>query len=403
VAGVARRHARPHRVVSAVTPLGRSIGLAVQTAGTLALLFAAMAFGKNLRDIYAIDPGYRPTQLVWSTLDRQPDAASGFDGASYTAALTARAAEVPGVAAAAVSASFPIAQLRTLTALTPVSRPGTQSAVPMAHARVSAGFFATLGVAMVEGHDVRDDATAEVVLNREAARLLFPGESPVGHSLTLRAGPPMTIVGVVTDFSLGDLRLAGVPVVFSAVAREPALLRTPILVVRTTGTASLDLAALSAAVRVGGRHLIGPVRPVWGYLTGLLARERLVFGLAALLAAVAVIVTGAALFATLAFEATRRQRDMAIRLAVGASPAQAAVAVWWPLVLAVGTGTVTGLPMAWAVARAGQTLLHRTSPWDPWVVVLTVLALSIMTLVAAVVPARRVWRLPVAHHLNAAS
>ena len=390
---------------SAVRVSARTIpplGLALQTSCAVALVFAALAFGRNVVDLYALDPGYRPSGLWWAPLDRRPGAATA-GAEAYAADLIDRISAVPGVEAAALSASFPLMPLRALTALTPAVGPGTAE-VSVAHARVAPGFFATLGAPLVEGADLgrstRADGPADAVITRRAARLLFGDASAVGRPLTV-GGRAVQVVGVVADVSPGDLRLAGLPVVFTSMTGEPALLRTPLVVVRTAPGIVPEADALAAAVRGAGRHVLGPVRPVWDHLAGQLARERVVFGLALLLAAVAVVVTGGGLFATLAHVAAGRRRDVAIRLALGAAPPAAVFAVCRPILAGVMTGLAAGVPLAWIIGRAGRPLFHRLSPFDPRVVAAVAATLLAVAGVAAAAPLAGLWRVAPARDLNA--
>lgn len=406
-ARTAWRHASAGLITSGSRVVGgppeRPVALAAQTACAVALVFAAMAFGRNVQNLYRIDLGYAVDGLQWSTLDRVPGAPSGDDPVAYTRATLDRVRAVPGVAAAAFSASFPLMQLRTLSALTTVTRPGVRGETRVAHARVSSGFFDTLGIALLEGQAFRDEAAgpgpAGAVLNQPAARSLFGDDSPLGQTLDV-GGRIHDVVGVVPAFSPGDVRLDQVPAVFTAVTREPALLRTPILVVRAMPGTPPDPDAVSRAVREGGRHVSAPPRDVWGYLTGLLARERMIFGLAGLLGATAVIVAGAGLFSTLALVAAHRRREMAVRLALGASPAHAARAVFRRVAFGVVAGGLAGLPLAWALARVGRVLLYRTSPYEPGVLAVSAAILALVAIGAALTPCLTVWRMAPARHLN---
>ena len=384
-------------------PPEQPFALGAQTACAVALVFAAMAFGHNVQGLYQLNLGYAVDGLRWSTLDRVPGAPSGDDPVAYTRATLDRVRAVPGVAGAAFSASFPLMQLRTLSALTALSRPGVSGETRVAHARVSSGFFDTLGIAFLEGQAFRDEASgpapAGAVLNQPAARRLFGDASPLGQALHV-AGHLHEVVGVVPAFSPGDVRLDQVPAVFTAVTREPALLRTPILVVRATPGTPPDPDAVSRAVREGGRHVSAPPRDVWGYLTGLLARERMIFGLAGLLGVTAVIVAGAGLFSTLALVAAHRRREMAVRLALGASPAHAARAVFRRVTIGVVAGGLAGLPLAWALARVGRALFYRTSPYEPRVLAVSAAILAVVALGAALAPCLSVWRMAPARHLN---
>lgn len=383
----------------------RPAGLALQAAGATALVVAALALGRNVVDLQAIDPGYDPDGLAWTTLDRQPGAPPVASADAYAATLLERVGGVPGVEAAALSASFPLMPVRALTALIPAATAGGPE-VPVAQARVSPGFFDVVGVPLVAGVDLgtgdRGDGPADAVLSRRAASLLFGETSPLDRPLTI-AGRPYRVAGIVGDLSPGDVRLAGVPVVFTSVLREPALLRTPVLVVRQRAGAAPPATALEDAVRAAGRHLAGPLRPVRDHLTGQLARERVTFGLALVLAVAAVAVAGAGLYATLADAARRRRRDLAVRLALGATRPRAVAAACGPLLGGVAAGICAGLPLAWAIARAARPLFFRVAPFDAWAVAAGVAVMAGVALAAAAAPVGALWRLAPARWLHDAS
>lgn len=348
----------------------RSI-VAAQAAVALAIVFCASLITKNLIGLREIDPGYAVSKLSFNRLERLPGQAADWDRSAYVAQLLDRIQGLPGIEGAALSSSFPTTDLRQLTSPLKISS-AAGAFVNGREFRASPRFFDTIQVALRSGRDFAFDDTAGRppvgIINETLARELFGGTDALGQ--TIAVGSPdrqVTVIGVVSDFSPGDVRITNLPAVYSPLLQAPQQLTSPMLVIRS-GSAPND--AIRRAVREQNRHYVSFSRSVAEHLSTLIARERILFAFALLFGVVSIAIGGTGLFAALSHAVASRNKELAVRLAVGAQRRQILWTVTREAAIAVGVGIALGAPLAVAAARGGEELLFNLSAVD-WPLLVT--------------------------------
>lgn len=374
----------------------RRVTLVVQCALTLVLMFGAALLTRNLWQLQSINPGYQTAPLSWARLERLPARGGAWDRRSYALELQESIAKVRGVQSAALSNAFPTTELRHLSSLTPVSRSGSDASIGVREYRISPAFFETIGVQLIAGRDFRRDDDADhprvAIINTTLASHLFPQQDAVGQFITVvPLKRTATVVGVVADFSPGDIRITRLPSVFSPYLQDLQLLTTPLLVVRAEQGIAVD--ALREAVAAPKRHYLGAFRTVDEHLSTLIARERMLFKLSAFFAALGLIVGGAGIFAALAYSVSRRTRELAVRSAIGAPRHRIVWTIVGEVLAAVAVGTLVGLPPAIAGGGVVRGLLYGASVNQVGILILCVAALGITAILAAVGPSVRAIRI----------
>jgi ABC-type antimicrobial peptide transport system permease subunit len=124
-----------------------------------------------------------------------------------------------------------------------------------------------------------------------------------------------------------------------------------------------------------------------------LGTERMMAVLTLFFAGCALLVTAIGLYGTLAYTTARRTSEIGIRMAMGAQRSQVMSMVFRENALVAGIGSVAGLAAALVASRALASFLYKTSPHDPWVLVGSVAALSVIASAASLLPALRAARL----------
>jgi ABC-type antimicrobial peptide transport system permease subunit len=234
------------------------------------------------------------------------------------------------------------------------------------------------------------------------ARLLFPAEDPLGRAVELRGvRGERRVAAVVEDMRVGSPRDAPAPILFEPLGQRRATGDYTVLV-RTTG----DPKALVPAIRRTLRE-VAPALPMFDVQTlrervrRTIAEERTLAGVGAALAALGVLMAGLAIFGILEWAVATREREIGVRMALGAQARRVVGHVAAQALAMIGVGAIVGLPLAWVLARALRSQLFDVTPWDPiaWsgsaVVLLAVAAL------AAVRPAHRATRADPAEALRA--
>ena len=369
----------------------RSVLIAVEVAASLTLLAgAALMVASALRMLrvdFGIDAGGVATAGVGLRQRSYPDAASQT---RYYERLLAQLAGVGG------SPSFALGNWWPLQTITPrrVAADGAARQADASVFAVTGGYFATLGMALRDGRDftARDAAGDPVVIVSESlARRLWPGARAVGQQLAFPSDDGARreirrVVGVVNDVRQShrdDSQLdAYVPFLEQAGRFAFIYLRTP-----ATPSWESDLRAAVAAVDPE----VALATPQWLQAGLEQERQRPRF-LALLLTVFAVVACGMALvgmYGVIAYAVRQRQREVAIRMAVGAN----ARAVMWlflrqgGLVLLGGLGA--GVAGAMGLGRVLQSYLHGVAPSEPGLLAAATLAFAVSGLVAVWWPARR--------------
>ena len=362
---------------------------------TLALVFAAMLLTKNLMELNTINLGYSPSGLSWGRIERLPGG-ERLDRRAETAQLLASVERIAGIQSVALSNTFPTTELRHLSALTPVTRRGSDESTGIREFRVSPGFFKTLGVPLLAGRDFQadDDASRSAVsiINVTLARRLFLGEDPVGQFLTLVPSKrTVTIVGVVGNFSPGDMRIKELPALYSPYLQDTQPPGPSFLVFRSN--TPIEFSTLADAVGSGSHQYLSVYSSVREHLLTLIGRERILFLVSTVLGALGILVGAAGIFAALAHSVAERAKELAVRSAIGAQRYRLVRTVLSEVFVPLTTGVALGLPLALLAARRGAALLDLPSPTVAPLLMLSVVILGIAATVAAFVPTRRALRL----------
>ena len=266
---------------------------------------------------------------------------------------------------------------------------------------VAPGYFAAMRIPLLEGRDFTwNDSPAagrKVILNRSAARLLFPNQDALGQTVVQHEGDrrlPSQVIGVVGDAKYDDLRSTPPPGAFLPMMQDVDHSPSYYAVVRMDGPA----APLTAAVRELTRRMAPSVpAPVVTSMSTVLddslSAERLMALLSVFFALCALLVTAIGLYGTLSYATARRTREIGIRMALGARRAQVIAMVCSQNATVAIAGTSAGLLAALLASRALASFLYGTSVRDPWVLVGSVVALALIASAASLLPAMRAARI----------
>jgi len=370
--------------------LGRGL-IASQVAISILLLIGAGLFGRTLLRLYSLETGFHREDVTLVSVKT--------DGASMSGnALRGRILEtlrsLPGVA----SASFE---------MSPLSYKGWEaSARPEGYTHgfneddqvhvsfIAEDYFRTLRTPLILGREFSErDTTASpkvVVVNETFARRYFRGQSPLGKWLTFVGEPDrMQIVGMAQDIRSRSLRGNIPPTVYKDAAQ---MSRPPsgVYIVRGARIAPLVDSALK---QVDGRLRATDVRTLDENLSRAILRERMLGTLSGLFGALSLVLVSLGVYGVMAFHVARRQKEIGIRMALGARPLQVTGMVLSETALPVGAGVVMGVAGALGLARVTEKMIYGVTPTDLVTFAGAVGVLIVLALVAAYVPSRRAARL----------
>jgi predicted lysophospholipase L1 biosynthesis ABC-type transport system permease subunit len=241
-----------------------------------------------------------------------------------------------------------------------------------------------------------------VVVSRTFAERMWPGDDPVGKALFWggTSGTPRTVVGVVGDFQDVEAGAEMPPVLFVPYGELPWPSMT--LLLRTHPHQPLPHAAVRDAVHALAPTLAVPsIQPLEAQLSASVAGPRLRTLLLTGFAAVALLLAAVGVYGAMAASAAQRQREMGLRLALGARPATL-VRMLLGKGLRLGlAGAALGMVGAWVAGRLLQGLLYGGVALDLPALLGSTALLALVVLLASGVPALRAARVDPAATLQA--
>jgi putative ABC transport system permease protein len=376
-----------------------------EVAVSVVLICGAALLFKSLANLQRVDAGVRVDHVITMSTDL-PSAAypTPESATSFYATVVERLRSAPGVEQASVCLNLPLEGVQWGEFL---NLPGRKNSLLVRVKMVDPWYFATLQIPLRSGRGIEDrdrtGAPPVMVISEEAARLLsgeFDVAKPVG--LTVGTGLPgygpvpeslvrAQIVGVIRNERTRGLHAPFEPVVYVPLAQFPR--QDVHLVVRTRTEPVAAMPGIREAVRQVDPHLpLGEVRtmeqvrersmlwaaqPTWA--VGVFA------GLAALMAALG-------LYGVLAHSVTQQRREIGIRLAVGACPGDVVSHTLRSALTMLLVGLALGLAAAFGLTRALKSLLFQVSALDPVALAVACLLMTLVGILAALIPASRAAR-----------
>ena len=373
---------------------------ATQVALSLLLVAGALLFTRSLRNVMAVNLGFRPDGITIAEADmteiqtrRPPDSR-----VPYKLQLLDRIGAVPGVKS--------VADVRLL----PLTGSGTDNVVWREGSDQSHGFtsdfnwvgedyFKTMETPFLAGRDFdRSDtphALPVAIVNQAFARQMGLGANPVGQRFLRQSTPsdPETdfeIIGLVGDTKYRDIREGDPPIAYLATSQD---LRFSNYSVQILVRSSLPPAALTQQVR----HAVADFNPAisvdFGTFSDILLtdsmRDRLMATLSGFFGFLAALLAAVGLYGVLSYIVAVRTNEIGIRVTLGASRREVVSMVLRDAALVLASGTGVGLALLLIAGRAARSLLYGLEPGDPLTLGVAVLLIATVALAASYLPARR--------------
>jgi putative ABC transport system permease protein len=361
------------------------------------LLIVAGVFLRTLQNLRGQDAGYHDGRLLVADV-APPREYPEVRRDQLIEELRTRAAALPGVEVAALSH---VGQLSGGAIEFRIGFPGRvrpeDDQTTIIEQRVSPQFFRAMGTALTAGRDFSpsDDERAPLVamVNESFARRFLAGQDPIGarffRESGSRSGELMEIVGVVRDSKWVNLRDDS-PAMYYRPYRQMG--GTPVvrLALRTSGDServSGDL--LRLAQSIDRRIAVTNVVPFREIVNRTLVIERLVAQVSTAFGLLAVLIAAVGLYGVLAYSVGRRRREIGLRIAVGARPGTIERMFLKESLTLLAFGVIVGVPAALVMTRLVSSMLFGLSPHDPTSIGVALTALTMATVAAAYLPARR--------------
>jgi putative ABC transport system permease protein len=370
----------------------------------LILLVGAGLMMKSLYRLLSVDPGFRSERVLTMEMNlRTSQYEKDPSILNFWQQVLDRVRTLPGIETAALGTAIPLTDSHSRADVTiegmALPKPGSFPH-PDTHS-VSPAYAATLGVPILQGREFSEmdseNAPHVAMINVRMAREYFPNDSPVGkrimfgHPSAKSAPKWLTIVGVVGDtrlYGLANPSRLEIYVPFRQSASDH---------MRLVVKSAVDPAALASAIRgvVAG---IDKDQPIFGISTmnqlivNSVSTRRITLILLGLFSTLALVLAAIGIYGVISYSVAQRTHEIGIRMALGAQPADVLHLILRQGFIIVLAGVLTGLLLAFGVARMLGDALVGVSATDPLTYVSVSTLLACVALLACWIPVRRAMR-----------
>jgi putative ABC transport system permease protein len=279
---------------------------------------------------------------------------------------------------------------------------------------IAPDYFRVMGIPLLQGRDFTEQDNREnlrgpsgndwgaglnsIIIDEEFAKHYWPNQSPIGQRVRIPFGerdkqPVVTVVGVVGRIKENRLNEQGGMVqAYFPIFQQPLL--NMAMVVKTTSEPAAMLATMRQQV-----SQVDPAQPIFGISTMKEMRDRTVapdklsLGLLGGFAVLALVLAIIGLYGLLSFTVTQRQREIGVRMALGAQRSDVLNSVVGQGMRWVLAGAFIGLVGSFALTRVLASVLFNVAPTDPPTFVTVMLSLCFVALLACYIPARRATKI----------
>jgi predicted permease len=378
--------------------------VATQLALSLILVTASGLLLRTMIRIAGIDPGFRPDHVVVLEV-RDETPGSSFNTADTVEQKARRAgvyrsvedrlSAVPGVRAASLSWLALFSGNDLWLGMIDADRPESRDQARVDY--VSSRYFDTVGMRLLHGRDFaaedREGAPRVAIVNETFARQRYGGDA-IGHRFSLdyvgERDRPFTVVGIVGDSKYNDLRELKIkPMVWVPLAQAPARVSSVALRVEPGSEAAVAHRAEEVLSETAPQVMVRKVTTLAAQVDETTTRERVLLRLASAFGGLALLLASVGLYGTLAYAVARRQREIGVRLALGARRQTVLRMVLGDALRLVGVALAAGVPLALMSAATLRAFLFGVEPQDVTTLAGACAVLMLIAIVAAYIPARR--------------
>jgi len=379
-------------------------GLAMaQVASAFALVVGAGLLNQGVRSLLERDRGFRFDNVLTMQLQLTgPEYAQRADNLTFLEQLTDRVREMPGVESVGATSSIPLDGIDGQVPYQPVGSPAPSVPAPTGWFRgVTPEYFSTMGIAMLQGRNVRNDDRADtspvLVINEAMALRDWPDMDPVGQRLMI-GSREYRVIGVVSNVRNFALDREESPVFYRPLTQGAANYTTMVVQVRDPGALA---PAIREEIRLLAPRLAGvSIRTMEEVVNASISPQRVTVGLTSAFAALALVLAALGVYGLSRYQVTQCTSEIGVRMALGSSSSGILRAVLARGATMVGGGILVGIGVALIFSRVLTSLLYGVSAQDPTVFGQAAAFVLCIGLAAVYLPARRASRMDPADALR---
>ena len=378
----------------------RRVLVGVQVALAIVVMIQVAVFARTAWDLSNIEKGFNPLGVLTFRVELpQEKYSDNARTVQFYRDLLARVETIPGVRSTAAIDRLPVADREfTIRPLIDGEPPVAPEELPFAAlATVSENYLQTLRIPLVRGRgltaaDVADGSPVAIV-SEDAARRLWGGRDPIGRRFTVNTPPlpasPLTVVGIAGNVRNSDIDQGSIAQIYVPVSWHPQ--RAMAVVVRADRA---EPTSLTAPIRARVAEL-DPTLPIYAVasmtqiLFDDLAGGTTLAVILGVMGIVALCVAAAGIYGVVWYSVNQRRREIGIRMAVGARPADVLRLVFGHGATPVAGGAVIGFTAAMLLAFTMAASIQEIDPRDPIGYLIVAASLVSVALIATYIPARR--------------
>jgi predicted permease len=378
----------------------RSLLIVVESALAVVLLAAAGLLVRSLVVVRGVDPGFRADHVLTLRVT-PPSGAPATRRAALFNDVRRQVAAVPGVSAVGGIDTLFEASIVNNLGLRAIDgrdlRERREDWSPMTWGTIAGDYFQAIGIPLIKGRmfSAHDDAGSPLValIDESAAHRYWADAEPIGQRFKGqdRRAPNdawITVIGVVGDARRQGLDRSPIPHIYLWAGQTGG--STSDLIVRSGGSGAAAAAAVRTAVRSADRTaIVSRVSTLESQLDEQLAPRRFQTWLIGAFSLLALMLAGAGVYGVMHYAVAERRREMAIRVALGARPADVALMVIRESMGVASLGLALGLVGAAWTGRLMAHLLYGVGSADPLSYGAAAAVLFVILALASWIPARR--------------
>ena len=386
--------------------LGRSLLLGAEVALSLVLLIGAMLFMRSFIHLERVAPGFDSQNVLTFKISIPPHYSTTSRMWEFEREVLARLDALPGVEMAASATCLPLDPGPEMPGMVPGQ--SSTIAINPAYRPVSPNYFQVLRIPLLRGRSFIDEDSLTslpvAIINASLARQIFLDRDPIGKTLQLGSGlgapyfdSQRIIVGVVGDIRETALTAAPNPTVFIPRAQVPNAL-TPLMnralpmswAIRTRIPPGQLIGAVRQAIfNVDPQLPAADMRTMDQTMSTAVDRQRFTLVLMSIFASLATIMAAVGIYGVVSFQMQQRQREVGIRLALGALPRTLVRALTLTEARPIAAGMLVGVVASIFLAKLIGSLLFETNLADPVSLVGSAVVLGLLACLGCYLPIRR--------------
>jgi predicted permease len=377
---------------------GRNVLVVAQVSASLMLLTASFLMVRGFQHDLREGTAFAKDHLLMASFDPRLVQYNASQTQQFYKLLAERIRVAPGVASEALTQNIPLG-IDDFDGIAFVPEgfqmPRDRENFSSTMDAVDEGYFETMGIPILRGRRFLASDTADAprvaVVNEQFAKHYWPGGDAVGQHIRLdsRAGTLVAIVGVAQTIKYQGVFEKPIDFVYLPLAQHPIARMT--LMLRSSGDPLQLVQSVKDVVRTLDPNL--PMLHTMAYedfyMNQAVNGPRIAMKLVGAMGVVGLLLAIAGLYGLVAYNVSRRTREIGIRIALGAASSDVLRLVMGKGLVLVGMGTVIGLAMGFAVEQLMNSMLFNSGGVDVVAYIIVVPSLFLVTMLATYVPARK--------------